>query len=372
MTATDKTTVPFVDLERIHLPLRSEIDAAIAGVVDSSAFIQGPEVGAFEREWAAYCGAEHGVGVASGTCAIGLALEALEIGPGDEVIVPALTFIASVLPVLRLGATPVFVDSDHATATIDPAAANAAVTSRTKAIIAVHLYGQPADMDALQAIADPAGIALLEDAAQAHGARYRGRRTGTFGRAACFSFYPSKNLGAFGDAGAVVTNDAELADRVRLLRDLGQARKYEHVLLGHNERLDTLQAAVLRCKLEHLDRWNESRRAAAELYAEALSGLNVELPVVADDREHVWHLYVIRRADRDDLRSALAERRVATGVHYPLPLHLEPSLAFLSHRRGDFPVAEDWASRGLSLPMFADIEASEIARVAAALRDTAS
>jgi dTDP-4-amino-4,6-dideoxygalactose transaminase len=347
--------------------MRAEIQAALAGTVDSGAFILGPDVAEFEREWAAYCGAEHAVGVASGTAAIGLVLEALGVGPGDEVVAPALTFIATVLPALHLGAKPVLVDCDPATATIDPAAVRGALSERTKAIVAVHLYGQPAELDALQEIADEAGVALIEDAAQAHGARYRGRRTGSFGRAACFSFYPSKNLGALGDGGAVVTNDPAIDEHVRRACDLGQKRKYEHVLAGHNERLDTLQAAVLRTKLRYLDEWNESRRAAAEGYARALAELDLELPIEAQEREHVWHLYVIRSDERDRLRASLGEAGIATGLHYPLPLHLEPVLADLGHRRGDFPVAEDWSFRGLSLPMFAGIEDAEVTAVAEAL-----
>jgi dTDP-4-amino-4,6-dideoxygalactose transaminase len=366
----DRTEVPFVDLERAQAPIRSELDAAIARVVGSSAFIQGPDVAAFEQEWASFCEVEHAVGVSSGTSAIGLALEALGVGPGDEVVAPALTFIATVLPALRLGAKPVLVDCDPATATMDSAAARDAISERTKAVIAVHLYGQPADVDRLQIVADDAGVPLIEDAAQAHGARNRGRRVGSLGRIACFSFYPSKNLGAFGDAGAVVTDDAEIAERVRLLRDLGQRRKYDHVLPGHNDRLDTLQAAVLRTKLVHLDEWNATRRAAARAYAELLEGLELELPVEADDREHVWHLYVVRSDDRDGLREALAGLGVATGLHYPLPLHLEPVLAGLGYRAGQFPAAEDWTSRGLSLPMFAGIRSSETAAVADALRST--
>ena len=362
--------VPFVDLSRTQDPIRADIDAALAGVIDSAAFILGPDVEAFEREWAEYCGVDHAIGVSSGTAAIGLVLEALGIGPGDEVIAPALTFIATVLPTLQLGAKPVLVDVDPATATIDPRAVAAALTPRTKAILAVHLYGQPADMDALQSIADSAGVALIEDAAQAHGARYRGRRAGSLGRAACFSFYPSKNLGALGDAGAVVTSDPDIAERVRILRDLGQVRKYEHVLAGRNERLDTLQAAVLRRKLRHLDTWNASRRAAAAAYGRILDDLDLDLdldlPTEAEGREHVWHLYVVRTADRDRVRSSLADAGIATGLHYPLPLHLESVLAALGHERGDFPTAEDWSLRGFSLPMFAGIEQAETAAVAEA------
>jgi dTDP-4-amino-4,6-dideoxygalactose transaminase len=367
VSRAEQTTVPFVDLARTHAPLRAEINAALAGVVDSGAFILGPDVAEFEREWAAYCGARHAVGVGSGTVAIGLVLEALGVGRGDEVIAPALTFIATVLPALHVGARPVLVDCEPQTATIDPAAVAAAVTERTKAIMAVHLYGQPADMDALRAIADQAGVALIEDAAQAHGARYGSRRAGSLGRAACFSFYPSKNLGALGDGGAVVTDDPAIEEYVRRARDLGQVRKYEHVLAGYNERLDTVQAAVLRVKLAHLDAWNESRRAAAATYARLLAEIDVDLPAEAEGREHVWHLYVVRSDDRDRIRSVLEEAGVATGLHYPLPLHLEPVLAELGYRRGEFPAAEDWSFRGFSLPMFAGIEEDEVAAVADAL-----
>ena len=370
MPKAERTAVPFVDLTRTQEPIRAEIDAAVARVVDTTAFILGPDVEAFEREWAAYCGVEHGVGVSSGTAAIELVLEALGIGPGDEVIAPALTFIATVLPVVHLGAKPVLVDCDPATATIDPSAAEAAVTQRTRAILAVHLYGQAADMDALQRIAESAGVPLVEDAAQAHGARYRGRRVGSFGRAACFSFYPSKNLGALGDGGAVVTDDAQLAERVRVVRDLGQVRKYEHVVAGRNERLDTVQAAVLRSKLKHLDAWNASRRAAAKWYAEILAGMDLDLPAEAEGREHVWHLYVARSAMRDRLRDELAAAGIATGLHYPLPLHLEPVLEDLGHSRGEFPAAEDWSLRGFSLPMFAGIEEGEVTAVAEAFQRT--
>jgi dTDP-4-amino-4,6-dideoxygalactose transaminase len=367
VSRAETTEVPFVDLARTHGPLREEIDAALAGVVDSGAFILGPDVAAFEEEWAAFCQAEHAVGVGSGTAALELVLDALGVGPGDEVVAPALTFIASVLPALHLGATPVLVDCDPVTATIDPDAVAAAVTERTKAIVAVHLYGQPADMDALAGIASRAGVALVEDAAQAHGARYHGRRVGSLGRAACFSFYPSKNLGALGDGGAVVTDDAALAEHLRRARDLGQVRKYEHVLPGRNERLDTLQAAVLRRKLPHLEAWNASRRSAAAQYADALRELPLDLPAVADGREHVWHLYVARSDERDALRAALAQAGIATGLHYPLPLHLEPVIAHLGHRRGEFPAAEDWSFRGFSLPMFAGIEEREVAAVTRAL-----
>jgi dTDP-4-amino-4,6-dideoxygalactose transaminase len=367
VSRASRPVVPFVDLERIHAPVRADLDAAIAAVVERNQFVLGPEVAAFEQEWAAYCGTDHAVGTASGTAAIRLVLEALGVGPGDEVIVPAATFIASALPVLHLGARPRLVDCEPETSTLDPALVEDALTERTKAIVAVHLYGQPADLEPLGRLADAAGVALIEDAAQAHGARYRGRLIGSFGRAACFSFYPSKNLGAFGDAGAVVTNDGELAEWIRRSRDLGQVAKYEHVLPGHNERLDTIQAAVLLCKLRHLDGWNEARRATSAAYRDALRGLPLDCPVDAPDREHVWHLYVIRLRDRDHVRARLSAHGIGTGLHYPLPLHLEPVLTGLGHARGDFPVAEDWSDRGLSIPMFAGMEGGEVDAVASAI-----
>ncbi|HEV3408156.1 MAG TPA: DegT/DnrJ/EryC1/StrS family aminotransferase, partial [Gaiellaceae bacterium] len=321
-------TLPLVDVRRQYRSIKDEIDEAIAGVLESGQFILGEEVDRFEREFAGYCGVRECIGVASGTAAIELALEALGVGAGDEVVAPANTFIATVVPVLRLGARPVLVDCDARTATIDVDRAADAITGRTKAVIAVHLYGQPADMRALRALCDERGLALVEDACQAHGARWEGRRVGGLGRVAAFSFYPGKNLGAFGDGGAVTTDDEALAERVRLLRDLGQRRKYEHVVVGGNERLDTLQAAILRVKLRHLDRWNEERRSHAAAYARALAdGGGVALPATASWAEHVWHLYVVRSHDRDALRDALVRDGIGAGMHYPTPLHLQPALA---------------------------------------------
>src|SRR5436305_3471511 len=364
------TRIPFVDLRSMHDELRDELEAAVQSVIDGNALILGPDVAEFEREFADYCEAEHCVGVASGTAALHLTFEALGIGHGDEVIAPANTYIATVLPFLHLHAWPVLVDCDPGTALIDPAAAEAAITERTRAIAAVHLYGQPADMDPLRELCDGHGLALVEDAAQAHGARYRGRRVGGLGRAGCFSFYPSKNLGALGDAGAVVTNDGDLAERLRWLRDLGQARKYEHVVAGHNERLDTLQAAVLRVKLPRLDDWNELRRAAAAAYEEALAETEVALPVTAPEREHVWHLYVVRSPQRDALREALEHEGIQTGLHYPTPVHLQPPFARLGHREGDFPASERWSREGLSLPMFPGVGAPEAQQVASVINRT--
>ena len=366
MSSVRTTKIPFVDLARQHAQIRDEIDAAMAQVIDDSAFILGPDVELFETEWANFCEADHAIGVASGTAAIELVLEALDVRAGDEVIVPANTFVGSVLPVVDCGATPVLVDCDPATAAIDFGAVEDAVTPRTRAVIAVHLYGQPADMDPLLELGEQRGFDVLEDACQAHGARYRGRRVGALGRAGCFSFYPSKNLGALGDAGAVVTNDAELADRLRKLRDLGQARKYEHVIRGHNERLDTLQASVLRVKLRYLDQWNAARRRHAQEYADQLAGADVFLPVPMDDREHVWHLYVIRTPNRESIRASLDAEGVQTGLHYPVPVHLQQAFAPLGYDVGSFPATEQWSREGLSLPMFAELTSAEVAAVARA------
>ena len=371
VTAVNATRTPFVDLRRQHAPIRDEIDAAIARVIADGAFILGPDVELFEGEWARFCEAEFAIGVASGTAAIHLALEALDIGAGDEVVVPANTFVATVLPVIHLGARPVLVDCDPFTATIDVEAVGRALTPRTRAVIAVHLYGQAADVDTLLDLAEHYGFDVLEDACQAHGATYRGRRVGALGRVGCFSFYPSKNLGALGDGGAVVTNDAGLADRLRKLRDLGQARKYEHVLPGHNERLDTLQAAVLRAKLPYLEGWNEARRRHARAYDERLADSPVEPPLVAPDREHVWHLYVVRSSERERIRSSLAAEGIQTGLHYPVPVHLQEAFASLGCRAGDFPVAERWSREGLSLPMYPELELAEIETAARAIHAAA-
>ena len=358
------TTVRLVDLERQYLSIQQEIDAAILEAVASAQYVLGEELTRFEEEFAAYCEAAHCLGVGSGAAAIQLALEALGVGHGDEVVVPANTFFGSALPVLRLGATPVLVDCDEETATIDPELAAAAVGPRTKAVIAVHLYGQPADMDRLNELCTSNDLALVEDACQAHGARYKGRRTGSLGRIAAFSFYPSKNLGAYGDGGAVTTDDGELAERIRILRNVGQTDKYTHVAVGSNERLDTLQAAVLRVKLRHLDRWNALRRSHAASYQQVLSGRGIRTPATARWAEHVWHVYVIRTAVRDELRAALSAHGIGTGLHYALPLHLQPVLANLGHRLGDFPITETWAQQLLSLPMFPELNNAEINRVA--------
>jgi dTDP-4-amino-4,6-dideoxygalactose transaminase len=355
------TKVEFVDLRRQYAAIKDEVDDAVLDAIGSTAYILGPHVERFEEQWASYSSADHCVGVASGTAAVELSLQAVGVGSGDEVIAPANTFIATIAPILRLGAQPVLVDCDEY-GQIDVGRAADAVTSRTRAIVGVHLFGHPCDADELQALCAEHDITFVEDAAQAHGAEYKGRRCGSLGRIAAFSFYPAKNLGAYGDAGAVVTSDRDLAEDVRLRRDLGQRRKYEHAVLAGNERLDALQAAVLQVKLHHLDRWNELRRQHASAYSELL-GDSVLTPAVAAWAHPVWHLYVIRVANRDALREILGEAGIGTGIHYPIPVHLQPALAALGHREGDFPNAEEFARTSLSLPMFPELEASEVERV---------
>ncbi|HET8627885.1 MAG TPA: DegT/DnrJ/EryC1/StrS family aminotransferase [Thermomicrobiales bacterium] len=361
--------VPVADARREYRARRAELDAAIARVLDRGWFVLGAEVAAFEAEFAAYLGAGHAVGVASGTDAIELALRALDIGPGDEVLVPAMTAAFSALAVGRAGAAPVFADVDRATGALDPAAAAARVTPRTRALLAVHLYGGAADLAALGALAARHGLALVEDAAQAHGAAWRGRRLGAVGALGCFSFYPSKNLGAYGDGGAVVTADPALAARLRRLRDGGQAGRYAHVELGVNSRLDELQAAVLRVKLRHLDAGNAARRARAARYDAALAGTGLALPAARPESAHAYHLYAARVPG--GRRAALAARGVATQVHYPVPVPLQAAYAALGHRPGDFPAADAWAAEELSLPLFPELTAAEQDRVVAAIREWA-
>jgi dTDP-3-amino-3,4,6-trideoxy-alpha-D-glucose transaminase len=349
-------TVPFADLARHHAPLRAELEGAFRRVLGASSFILGEEVERFEQQFAALCGVRHCVGVSSGTAALSIMLEGLGIGPGDEVIVPAHTFIATALAVVHAGATPVCAEVDRGTGLIDPAAARAAVGPATAAIIAVHLYGQACAMDELRLLCQQRGLALLEDAAQAQGATYKGTPVGGIGTAAAFSFYPSKNLGALGDAGAICTDDGELARRVRQLRDLGRDEQGRHLLAGYNERLDGLQAAMLRIKLPHLARWNEARRALAERYGEILRG--VDLLRESPDTPCVYHLFPIRTAERDSLAAKLRARGIATAVHYPLALPDQPVLR--ERCRADVPVARDWAARELSLPIFADMTPHEL------------
>ncbi len=361
--------IPLVDLRKQYLDLREELQAAIASVLDTAAFINGPDVRGFEEEFAAFCNTTHCVGVSSGLEALRLILAALGIGPGDEVILPANTFIATALAVSGVGARPVLVDCEPDTANLSPAGITAAITPRTRAIIAVHLYGQPADLDAIEAVATARGIPIIEDAAQAHGAEYRGRRCGSLGRAAAFSFYPGKNLGAYGDAGAVTTNDPEIATFIRQASNYGERTKYEHVIKGGNWRLDTVQAAVLRVKLRHLPAWNAARRRAAARYSHALQEQpGVHVPTVRTGVIPVWHLYVVEVEGRDPLLAALKQQGIGAGIHYPTPIHLQAAYADLGYRAGAFPVAERQATRVLSLPLYPEITDDQIDRVIGALR----
>jgi dTDP-4-amino-4,6-dideoxygalactose transaminase len=363
--------VRFVALERQHARIKHELNEAFARVLGSSAFTLGAEVERFEAEFAQYCDVAHCVGVASGTAALALTLRACGIGPGDEVIVPAHTFIASALAAVHVGATPVLCDVDEATGLIDADAARAAVGPRTAAIVAVHLYGQTCDMAAIEAIAKPNGLFVLEDAAQAHGARWRGRRAGSLGNAAAFSFYPSKNLGALGDGGAVCTNDDVLAARLRRLRNLGQRAKGEHVELGYNERLDGLQAALLRVKLPHLDDWNEARRAHAVQYR-ALLAPGVRLLEERPESPCIYHLLPARFENRDAVAVALRACQVESGIHYAPALNGHPALRNCCVVPGALPVAEAWAAEELSLPMHPDLQPDEIERVAEAVHRAVS
>ena len=343
--------IPFLDLKAPHVELREEIDAAIARVVDSGWYILGPEVDAFEAEYAAYCQAGHCVGLANGLDALHLALRAMDVGPGDEVIVPSNTYIATWLAVSQCGATPVPVEPDPRTYNIDPALVEAAITPRTKVILPVHLYGQPADMDPILAIARKHGLRVLEDGAQAHGARYKGRRIGAHGDVVAWSFYPGKNLGALGDGGAITTDDAELADRIRVLRNYGSRVKYVNEVQGYNSRLDPLQAAVLRVKLAHLDAWNARRASVAAAYLQGLEGHGLALPHVPEWAEPAWHLFVVRHPQRDDFQQRLTEAGVGTLIHYPIPPHRQAAYAEAGFAAEAFPIASGMADEVLSLPM---------------------
>jgi dTDP-4-amino-4,6-dideoxygalactose transaminase len=362
-------SIPFLDLQTVHRPLLSEILSAWESILRSAAFVGGPEVEGFEKEFAAYIGARHSVGLSSGTDALCLALKAVGIRPGDEIITVPHTFIATTEAITQAGATPVFVDVDPKTATLDPSQIEDAITPRTRALVPVHLYGQPADMDPILEIAARRGLRVVEDAAQAHGATYRGRAAGCMGDIACFSFYPGKNLGACGEAGAVTTDDGELAARVAMMRDHGQPRKYYHEVEGWNARMDALQAAALRIKLRHLDKWNAARQACATLYDSGLANCGVEIPERAPDRDHVYHLYVIRHAERDRLQDELQRSGVCTGIHYPIPLHLQKAYARFGFAKGRFPVAERWAERALSLPIFPEMRDDQVDYVCEAVRN---
>jgi dTDP-4-amino-4,6-dideoxygalactose transaminase len=360
------TLVPFVDLKAQFRALRAEILPRINQVMEDATFVLGPDVAAFEENFAAYVGVEHCVGVESGTAALQFALEVLGIGAGDDVIVPANTYIASALAVSAVGARPVLVDADS-NYLIDPALLDAALTPRTKAIMPVHLYGQVVPMEPIMEFARRHELFVIEDACQAHGARWNGRGAGSFGDVAAFSFYPGKNLGAYGDGGAIVTSDAALAQRLRLMRDFGQRKKYEHLIKGGNCRLDSIQAAVLDVKLRRLDAWNEARRRHAAAYDARLAKIGIMPPVRLAEESHVYHLYVIEVEHRERVATVLRERGIATGIHYPIPIHLQPAYAELGLSRGAFPRTERSAERVLSLPMFPELTGEQIELVADAL-----
>ncbi len=353
--------VPFLDLKAHHDSMRGELETAIREVMDSNAFAGGPFVAKFEQDFATFCGAADAIGVGNGTDALWLSLLALGIGAGDEVITVPMTFMATAEAISYSGAKPVFVDIDERTYTLDPDLLERAISPRTKAIIPVHLFGQAADMGAILEIAQRRGLPVIEDACQAHGAEYRGRKAGSLGTAGCFSFYPGKNLGALGEAGAVVTNNVELRNKIQMLRDHGQAKKYHHALIGWNARMDGIQGAALQVKLKHLDRANQARRANARFYDQHLAEVEeVILPREAEYARHVYHLYVVRVQNRDRVLQAMANRGIACGIHYPIPVHLQEAYRFLGHRKGSFPVAERCAEEFLSLPMYPELTTMQL------------
>ena len=362
--------IPFVDLKAQYHALKQEIDAAVIASLESGQFVLGPAVKAFEDEFARAYELRHAVACSSGTAALHLALKALDIGPGDEVITTGMTFVATASAIALAGAKPVLVDIEPDGATIDPKAVEAAITPRTKAIIPVHLYGQCADMDPLLEIANRTGIPVIEDAAQAHGAKYRDRFAGSMGLISCFSFYPGKNLGAYGEGGLVATADDAIAAKLRMLRDWGQDRKYHHALKGFNYRMDGVQGAILGVKMKYIEGWTEQRRQVARWYGEALRGMNhVEVPVELPERRHVWHVYGIRVAPerRTEIMETLNKHGVSSGLHYPIPVHLQPCFAELGYHAGDLPKAEHQADAELSLPMYPEMTQAQIGEVARAL-----
>jgi dTDP-4-amino-4,6-dideoxygalactose transaminase len=362
--------IPFLDLKSQYISIKNEIDNAVLKVLDSTQFALGDEVFAFEKEFAAYCSASEGIAVNTGTSALHLALLAAGIGPGDEVITTPFTFVATVAAIDYTGAKAVFVDIDPVSYTIDVTKIEQAITERTKAILPVHLYGQPADMDSIMEIAQRHGLVVIEDAAQAHRAEYKGQRVGSIGDIGCFSFYPGKNLGAYGEGGIAVTNNPEYARTMRMLRDWGQEKRYHHVLKGYNYRMDGIQGAILRVKLRYLDKWTEARRANAALYDELLADSGVKTPVAMPYSHHVYHVYVVRSHQRDALQQKLNERGIHTGIHYPVPVHLQQAYADLGYKLGDFPVSETVANEVLSLPMYAELSSEQVKIVSAAVSES--
>jgi dTDP-4-amino-4,6-dideoxygalactose transaminase len=364
--------IPFVDLKAQYQSIKPEVDAAIQGILESCQFTLGSEVAAFEQEFAAYCRSKLGIGVNTGTSALHLALLAAGIGYGDEVITVPFTFVATVSAIDYTGARPVFVDIDPQTFTMDVSQLEAVITPKTKAIIPVHLYGQCADMDPILEIAKRRGLVVIEDAAQAHGAEYKGRRAGSMGDMGCFSFYPGKNLGAYGEAGMVTTDNPEFARTIRMLRDWGAEKKYHHVLKGYNFRMEGIQGAVLRIKLRYLEGWTERRRAAAAIYDRLLAGSGVPTPKALPHNRHVYHIYAIRTAHRQAWQDALLAQGVQSGIHYPTPVHLLPAFADLGYVAGQFPRAEEAANSVLSLPMYPELNGAQLDAVVQAVRNIAS
>lgn len=361
--------IPFIDFSEQYKTIKKEVFAGLESVFERGAFILGQEEKDFERDFAKYCHAQYGMGLNSGTDALFLTLSALGIKPGDEVILPSFTFIASCLCISYVGAKPVFVDAEEATFNMDPKKLKTTITDKTKAIIVVHLYGQTADMDEIKAIARERGIPVIEDAAQAHGATYKGEMVGSLGTAACFSFYPTKGLGGFGDGGMVVTNDQNIFDKIMMLRDYGRRGRYDHILKGHNSRLDTVQAVVLAAKLKRLDEWNKMRAQNAAYYAEFLKGVDaVILPACKSDRTHVYQTFAVRLKERDRVLDALKEKGVGVLIHYPIPVHLQEAYSELGYKKGDLPVAERLADEVLSLPMFPHMTKEQIRYVCESLK----
>jgi dTDP-4-amino-4,6-dideoxygalactose transaminase len=363
--------IPFVDLKAQYQGIKDEVNAAIQHVLDTCQFTLGSEVATFEQEFASYSNAQHGIGVNTGTSALHLSLLAAGIGPGDEVITVPFTFVATVAAIYYTGAKTVFVDIDPQTFTMDVNAIEAAITPKTKAIIPVHLYGQPADMDPILAIAKRHNLVVVEDACQAHGAEYKGKRVGSLGDMGCFSFYPGKNLGAYGEGGMVTTNNPEFTRTIKMLRDWGAEKKYHHILKGYNFRLEGIQGAVLRVKLKYLEDWTEGRRAAAKHYNELLADTGVPTPKEMDYARHVYHVYAIRTKNRSEWQDALNAKEIQNGIHYPFPIHLLPAYSDLGYVAGDFPHAEQAANEVLSLPMYAELSPADRITVANAIRELA-
>jgi len=365
--------VQFIDFSQQYESIKDQIDAGLKSVFKKGNFILGQEEKDFESEFASYCQARYAIGVNSGTDALYLALSALDIGPGDEVILPAFTFIATALCISYTGAKPVFVDIEEETYNIDPEKLRVAITDKTKVVIPVHLYGQAANMDEINAISKEKNIAVIEDAAQSHGADYKNKRVGSLGDIACFSFYPTKSLGGFGDGGMIVTNNEDVYEKTKMLRDYGRQGRYEHKIKGYNSRLDTVQAVILSAKLKYLDQWNDMRRKIADAYTRHLEGVKkVITPVLKDDRTHVYQTYAVRVKDRNNVIEKMKEKGVGVLIHYPIPLHLQEAYKDLEYERGDFPVSEKIAEEELSLPMYPHMEEDKVVFVSESLKDSVS